>query len=171
MKTIFILSLLMNSILFMSCASNPNKPTEQDTTLDRSQEVGNDLSLGLNKKGEVVTSKKTELSNYLKALQQEVIQYETEIYGSEELGRNGLYGELRMCLDKGKELQRLPEKSILTKDERNLSGKMIIDEKNKLVSVSEEYLLERVKRFEGYRDLYEKQKEDFQERIRICKNQ
>lgn len=167
-KLFFSIAGIILVFFTVHCSTNPNKPTEAVTTLDRAQVVDSQTTLGLNKKGEAVTSRKVQLAEYLITLQKEVSLYEVDIYGSEELGRKGLYGALRTCLDKGGELKRLPEKSILTKNEQNLSGKLIIDENNQIVTVTEEYLLERIKRYENYRDSYEKQKEDYEERIRIC---
>ena len=44
-----------------------------------------------------------------------------------------------------------------------------IDEKKELVAVTEEFLLDRTKRFENYRSNYIEQREDFDEHLRICR--
>src|SRR5688572_12426380 len=95
-----------------ACSSNPNKPEEQDTTLERSQQISHDSQVGMNSKGEVVTTRKVHLADQLKGLQKEVYGLEIEIYGEQELGRRGLYGILRRCLDEGDELKRLPARTI-----------------------------------------------------------
>jgi len=163
-------SLLLGLTLltFVGCSSNPNKPEETTTVLENSQAVAYDTQLGLNEKGEVVTSRKIKLADQLVGLQKEVYELEMEVYGNQELGRKGLYGILRKCLDEGDELKRLPARTILTKGEEDIRGKMVLDEDKNLVNVSEEFFLERIKRFEGYRESYLSQRDDFDERIRIC---
>lgn len=163
--------LLVLSLMLSACASNPNKPEEMSTKLEKSEAISPDTQVGLNPKGEVVTSRKVGLAQQLMGLQREVYELEYEIYGNQELGRRGLYGILRRCLDEGNELKRLPPRNILTSKEDDIRGKMVLDEEEKLVNVKEEFFLERIKRFEGYKDSYERQKEDFDERIRICEHE
>lgn len=153
----------------IGCSSNPHKAESAKTELENSEDVGGGVSLGQNSSGEVVTSRQEKLADQLRDLQHEVYDMEAEIYGNEKLGRKGLYGVLRDCLDRGGEAKRLPSKSILTKGEDKFNGKMVLNEKKKLVNVSEEYYLERIKRFESYKDSYENQKEDFDEKLRVCR--
>lgn len=164
------MNLLCIFLFLAGCASNPNKPEETSTVLDKAQPVSSDTQLGLNEKGEVVTSRKVTLAQQLIGLQKAVYELEYEIYGNKDLGRKGLYGILRRCLDEGNELKRLPPRTILTAGEDDIRGKMLLDEEEKLVNVKEEFFLERIKRFEGYKDSYERQQEDFDERIRICEH-
>jgi hypothetical protein len=131
----------------------------------------------LNEKGEMITRKKVAMNEALAELQRDVNELEIDIYGDETLGRSGLYGVLSECLDRSVEkknggdgkLKRLPEKAILVPPEEATQVKIGLDENNKLVSVSEEYLLTRIHRYQTYKAGYLKQKEDFKERIRICK--
>ena len=162
---------LMSVGFLFSCSTNPNKVEKGESKLERVEDVGSNRVVGVNDKGEVVTKKKQALVDQLRDIQQEVYDLEIEIYGSEKLGRDGHYGALQKCLDKNKELKRLPEKNILTKSEDQFNGKMVIDNKDKLVSIDEEFYLDRTKRFMGYRDSYELQKADYQEKLRICKHQ
>lgn len=154
----------------VACGSNPNKPEQQDTTLERAEAISPDSQVGMNAKGEVVATRKVRLADQLKGLQKEVYNLEVEIYGDQEMGRRGLYGILRRCLDEGDELKRLPARTILTRPEDDVKGKMVIDEHDQLVNVSEEYFLERIKRFEGYKEAYLAQKDDFEEKVRICEH-
>lgn len=158
-------------LLTIGCKTNPHKAEEAETILKNGQDAGGGVTVGQNDSGEVVTNRKVKLADQLGDLQKEVYELEWEIYGNEKLGRRGMYGVLRECMDKSGELKRLPAKSLLTKSEDKHSGKMVIDEKKNLVNVSEEYFLDRIKRFEGYKDGYENQKEDFQEKLRICKSE
>ncbi|PWU16210.1 MAG: hypothetical protein C5B49_10860 [Bdellovibrio sp.] len=152
----------------MACATNPNKAREEKTALEHGEDVGGGVQVGQNSKGEVMTSQKQKLADQLRDLQKGVYELEAEIYGYEDYGRKGLYGVLQECMDQKGELKRLPTKAVLTKNEDRFNGKMVIDEQKNLVNVSEEYFLDRIRRFENYRDSYEKQKEDYEERLRIC---
>lgn len=158
-------------LLGTGCASNPNKAEETTTELKNSEDVGANVSVGQNDSGEVVASRKMKLADQLRELQKDVYEMEYEIYGNEKLGRKGIFGVLRECYDKGGEVKRMPAKSVLTKAEDKFGGKMVIDEKKNLVNVSDEYFLDRIKRFEGYKDGYEQQKEDFEDKLRVCKAQ
>lgn len=155
----------------VGCSSNPHKAEEVDSRLKHSEDVGDRTKVGLNDSGEVVASRKVKLADQLRDLQQDVYEMEYEIYGNEKLGRKGIFGVLRECYDKSGELKRMPAKSILTKGEDKFNGKMAVDETKSLVNISDEYFLDRIKRFEGYKEGYESQKEDFEEKLRICKNQ
>lgn len=156
------------AILPLGCATNPNKATEAKTVLEGQESAGAGVNIGRNDKGEVVASRKQKLADQLRDLQTDVYNLESDIYGHEQYGRKGLYGVLRECYDKDGTLKRMPSKSVLTKSEDKIGGKMVIDEQKNLVNVSEEYFLDRIKRFEDYKERYESQKEDFEEKLRVC---
>lgn len=151
------------------CASNPHKAEEAETQLKNAEDVGANVSVGQNDSGEVIASRKLKLADQLRDLQREVYELEYEIYGNDKLGRKGIFSVLRECMDKGGEVKRMPSRAILTKAEDKYGGKMVLDEKKNLVNVSDEYFLDRIKRFEGYKDGYEQQKDDFEDRLRVCK--
>jgi hypothetical protein len=46
-----------------------------------------------------------------------------------------------------------------------------IDENDKLVGVSEEFLKDRIKRFRGYRDIIEKRQDEYEEKLAICQTE
>jgi hypothetical protein len=169
LSNLFSVSVL--SIAFVAgCSSNPHKAKEVDTKLKNAEEVGQNVTVGQNNSGEVVANRKMKLADQLRDLQREVYEMQFEIYGDEKLGRKGIYTVLRECMDKKGELKRMPSKAILTKAEDKFGGKMVLDESKNLVSVSDEYFLDRIKRFEAYKYGYENQKEDFDDKLRVCKN-
>lgn len=160
--------LLPLALLPIGCATNPHKAKEEKTVLEGSQDVGAGVNIGQNEKGEVVASRKQKLADQLRDLQTDVYNLEADIYGHEKFGRKGIYGVLRECYDKDGSLKRMPSKAVLTKSEDKVGGKMVIDEQKNLVNVSEEFFLDRIKRFEDYKERYESQKDDFEEKLRIC---
>jgi len=180
--------LILGLVFLVGCSSNPNKAEKIDTTLVDQQELSSEQSIGLNKKEEIVFQQKIKLVEYLKNLQYEVYQLETDIYGNEDHGGIGLYGVLRNCQDRvrsteyGGDGKVTPpiKKEILTKDEDVLvsnlldkvqNGKIGIDEKEKIVALKEELLTERIKRFESYRESYRERKDWIEEETRKCKAQ
>jgi hypothetical protein len=169
-----------------ACSSSPYKANDIDTKLEDQKAVGRGETLGTNKNGEVVIQKKVELASSMKDLQSDVYTLETEIYGDEHLGRKGLYGALRDCRDQGRskalggdgKVTPPPKKDIKTRGEdvsltalieKINPGRIGRDEEQQLVAVTEDYLLERIKRFENYRETYLERKEWFNEEIRKCK--
>ncbi len=172
------LKYLILLILFVgACSTNPNKAKEIETNLEHKEDAGQGVTLGLNKDGEMVTQKKMKMVDYLRILQREVYELEYEIYGSRELGRKGMFGALTDCLDEARskklggdgKASALPQKAVLTTTEDFQFSKIGLDEKKELVAVSEEFLADRIKRFESYKLNYNQQREDFEERLRICK--
>jgi hypothetical protein len=181
-STALFLSLFL---VVAACASNPNKPTDINTKVENQEDVGGGTITGTNDKGEMITQKKVELGTYLRDLQREVYGLETEIYGNEETGSKGQYGALRDCRDQARlkenggdgKVTPPPKKNVLTKGEdmsltpileKLKPGKVGSDENKKLVAVSEDYLLDRIKRFEKYKEDYQDRKEQFSEDIRKC---
>lgn len=167
-KKVSMISVVVFAIV--GCKTNPHKAIEAETAIKNQESVGGGVTLGQNDKGEVVTQRKQRLADQLRDLQSNVYQLESDIYGHEEYGRKGLFGVLKECLDSNPsgELKRLPSRTVLTKGEDKFNGRMVIDENKNLVNVSDEYFLDRIKRFEDYRERYEKQKDDFEDRVRIC---
>lgn len=171
----------------MGCASHTNRMKPIDTELQNSQPHGAG-SVGLNENDELVFRRKVRLLDYMKGLEAEVYELESEVYGHEKWNRKGLYGVLRDCQDEarskklggdGKVAQPL-KKSILTKgedvnfsrlyssDALSKTAKVGIDEKKQIVAIEDDYLVSRIKRFEGYKEAYAEQKERYQEYLRIC---
>jgi len=181
MKFIFALIL---ALYFVGCSSNPNKAEKIDTELEKAQQMGSG-QMGLNDKDEMVFRRKVKLASYLRELQQDVYELETFVYGNSSLGRPGQYGALRDCRDftRSKNLKGdgkvspMPKKLVLTTKEdptisdilnKTRDGKIGLDEKKEVVAIADEYILDRIKRFESHKESYLKQKEQFEEDLRIC---
>lgn len=169
--------LVLLTLFVCACSTNPHKAKEIETNLEHKEDAGQGVTLGLNKDGEMVTQKKMKMVDYLRILQREVYELEYEIYGNRELGRKGMFGALTDCLDEARskklggdgKASALPQKSVLTSAEDFQFSKIGLDEKKELVAVTEEFLADRIKRFEGYKANYNQQRDDFEDRLRICK--
>ncbi len=164
---------LMASALILGCA-NPNKAEKIETKGEKMKAIGDNTSVGLNKKGEMISRKKVEMADHLQQLQRKVYTLEEEVYGNDEMGNKGKWGTLKECMKQAnsKELggdgkiHPSPEKRQVTKRESQL--KIGLDEQGNLVGISDEYLKDRIERFNGYEEILQKDKDFYDEKIQIC---
>jgi hypothetical protein len=166
-------SLVAGFIFLAACAHNPNKAEKIDTAMDKSSAVNGEEAVGV-KDGNMVVQRKVLMSEELRKLQYEVYELEDHVYGNRKFGSKGLYGVLRDCrqnvVDKrnggdGKLMWTEPLDRVTDKED---DFKIGIDEKDKIVGVSEEYLKDRIERFRGYKQVLQKRQDDFDEKIQIC---
>lgn len=172
MKKIIMASLL--SVLALGgCASNPHKAKEIETKMEREQSISGDEKLGV-KDGNMIVQKKVEMNEELRRLQNEVYSLEDRVYGNRKFGSAGLYGNLKSCRVKitskdmggtGKLMWTEPLERVTDKEEEFDIG---IDETDKIVGVSEEFLKDRITRFKKYRGILQKREDEYQEKLEIC---
>lgn len=157
------------------CSHNPNKAEDIQTKLDQPSSVTGDQKVGL-KSGEMVVLDKVQIAEKLRDLQNTVFSLEDHVYGTRKLGSLGLYGELKACRRKlaskqfggpGSMVWTEPLDRVTDKEEELKIG---LDEKKDLVGVSEEYLRDRLQRFEGYKQILQKRSDEFDEKIETCKS-
>jgi hypothetical protein len=174
MKTILnSIQLLSLGLILISCASNPNKAKEIETEMQKTSAISGDTEVGI-KDGNMVVQKKVQMNEELRRLQNEVYGLEDEVYGNRKYGSEGLYGALKKCrkdlaskenggdgiLSWTEPIDRVTDKE----DE----WKVGIDEKEKIVGVSEEFLLDRIKRFKDYKRVLQKRQDEYKEKVEIC---
>jgi hypothetical protein len=174
MRSIGIIGLLaVVSAMFAACSHNPNKAEKIDTELSKEQKLNPDESIGV-KNGNMVVQKKVAMNDELRRLQYEVYELEDRIYGNKKYGSKGLYGALKDCkaeaasrkyggngkLTFTEPIDRVTEKE----DDWNVG----IDEQDKIVAVSEEFLKDRLARFQRYRQTYQKREGEYEEKLEIC---
>ena len=166
-------SLAFLFLFVVGCASNPNKAKEIETEMDRSQRVSGNERLGI-KDGNMVVQKKVEMNEKLRDIQNEVYSLEDRVYGNRKYKSKGLYGALKKCRSRltsrelggtGKMMWTEPIDRVTDKEDEFEVG---IDEKDKLVAVSEEFLLDRIKRFRKYKGVLQKREDEYQEKLEIC---
>jgi hypothetical protein len=157
----------------VACASNPNKAKKIETEMEKSDKVTGVEKLGV-KDGNLVFQRKVEMSEELRDLQNGVYSAEDRVYGNRKYGSQGLYGTLKLCRAKlssrdfggnGKLMWTEPIDRVTDKEEEYEIG---IDEQEKIVAVSEEFLKDRIKRFRGYKALLQKREDEYQEKLEIC---
>lgn len=162
------------SVFLISCKSSPHKAEKLQTDLAQAQAVSGSQALGL-KNGEMVVMDKGQISEKLRDLQNSVYSLEDKVYGTRKLGTLGLYGELKACKRKlasrqfggtGNMIWSEPLDRVTDKEEELKVG---VDEKKELVGVSEEFLKDRLQRFQGYKAILQKRSDEFSEKIETCK--
>ncbi len=161
------------TMMVLACA-NPNKAQKIDTTGEKMKGIGDNTSVGLNKKGEMISRKKVEMADHLQQLQRKVYTLEEEVYGSDEFGNRGKWGVLKDCLKQAHskemggdgKIHVMPERRQVTKKETQM--KIGLDEQGNLVGISDEYLKDRIERFNGYQDILEKDKDFYDDKIQVC---
>jgi hypothetical protein len=165
-------AILSSSLMLASCA-NPHKAKKIDTEMERSEKLNNEEKVGV-KGGDMIIQKKVEMNEELRKLQNEVFSLEDRVYGNRKYGSLGLYGALKACRAKltskemggtGKLMFTEPMDRITDKEEEFEIG---IDEQDKIVGVSEEFLKDRLTRFKKYRGTLQKREDEYQEKLEIC---
>lgn len=171
-----LLSLVCLSVLAAACSHNPHKAEKIETKIEKSDTVSGDTELGV-KDGNMVVQRKVRMNEELRTLQNDVYELEDRVYGNRKYGSLGLYGVLRDCrtqlADKdnggtGKLQWTEPIDRVTDKDD---DFKVGIDEKEKLVGVSEEMLKDRIERFRNYKSVLQKRQDEYEEKVSICKNE
>lgn len=159
-----------------SCSHNPNKAEKIDTSIKNSDVVSGDTSVGV-KDGNMIVQRKALMSEDLRRLQYETYELEDRVYGNRRYGSLGLYGVLKGCREQlsdpknggdGKLKWTEPMDRVTDKEE---DLKLGIDEKDKIVAVSEELLNDRIQRFRGYKKLLMQRQDEYEDKISICNSE
>ncbi len=156
-----------------ACASR-HKAETKDTRLEKATSNGNQ-EVGL-RDGKVVVQRKVLLAEELRKLEHQVYLTEDEIYGNEQYGTAGLVGVLKDCnrrladprIGGNGKLKRPYKIDRVTEKEEKL--KFVIDEKGDLVGLTEEYLRDRMDRFQGYRKILSERRNEVNTDLEICEN-
>ncbi len=171
--TMKLLLLMIAALGLISCSSNPHKAKELDTKIDNAQRVNGTDTMGL-KDGNMVVQKKVMMNEELRRIQNSVYESEDKVYGNRKYGSQGLYGALKSCKIKlsskayggdGKLRWTEPIDRVTDKEDQYNIG---LDETNKIVGVSEEFLLDRINRFKKYQMILNKREDEYKEKLDIC---
>ncbi len=170
MRVLFIFLL---SLSVTACTTNPHKAEDLETEMDSTADVVAGEKVGI-KDGKMVIQKKTLLAEELRRLQYYVYELEDRVYGNRKFGSKGLYGVLKQCRIKlssrqyggdGKLKWIEPLKRVTDKESELTIG---LDEEKKLVAISEEYIKDRIERFQGYKKVLHDRQDEYEEKIEIC---
>ncbi|MGE0762267.1 MAG: hypothetical protein AB7N80_03205 [Bdellovibrionales bacterium] len=173
MQRYFNTALMMGLCLgLLACSHNPHKAQKIETKMEREQTL-QDEKVGV-KDGNLVVQKKVEMAEELRRIQNEVYELEDRVYGNRKYGSKGLYGALKDCRTRltskemggdGKLMWTEPAERITDKEEEFTVG---IDEKDKIVGVSEEFLKDRLARFRKYKQTLQKRQDEYEDKLEVC---
>lgn len=167
------LTIVLLGLVLFGCASNPNKAEKIETDLKKADAVNGEESVGV-KSGNMVVQKKVQMNEELRRLQYEVYELEDRVYGNRKYGSKGLYGALKSCREEsvskknggnGKLIWTEPVDRVTDKEDEFNIG---VDEHDKIVAVSEEFLKDRITRFNKYRNTLLKRQDEYEEKLEIC---
>jgi len=159
--------------LFVGCKSNPHKAEKIETEMEKEQSLSGQEKIGI-KDGNMIVQKKVQMNEELRRLQYEVYELEDRVYGNRKYGSKGLYGALKSCREQitskkfggdGKLIWTEPVDRVTDKEDEFNIG---IDEKDKIVAVSEEFLKDRITRFAKYKQTLLKRQDEYEEKLEIC---
>ncbi|MES3037228.1 MAG: hypothetical protein V4736_04905, partial [Bdellovibrionota bacterium] len=161
-------------ILGATSCSSKHKAEKIETEINNSSSVTGDTTVGV-KDGNMVVQKKVLMNEELRRIQYEVYELEDRVYGNRKYGSLGLYGVLRECRlqtvdtkngGDGKMKWTEPMDRVTDKEDEFKIG---LDEKTKLVGVSEEFLKDRIERFQGYKKVLMQRQDEYEEKVAICR--
>jgi hypothetical protein len=170
---VLFLTAFMSSLAIVGCRSNPHKAEKIKTDMEKSSDVGGGEKVGV-KNGDMIVQKKVQMNEELRRLQYEVYELEDRVYGNRKYGSKGLYGALKQCREEsvskkyggdGKLMWTEPVDRVTDKEDDFNIG---IDEKDKIVGVSEEFLKDRIARFKKYKTTLDKRQDEYEEKLEIC---
>jgi hypothetical protein len=173
MKRALFLMLFSIGFSLVSCQTNPHKAQKVETKIDNSQAVSEGEQVGV-KNGNMVVQKKVAMNEELRKLQYEVYEMEDRVFGNRKFGSKGLYGALKGCREElvskkfggnGKLMWTEPADRVTENEPQFNIG---VDEQDKIVAVTEEFLKDRISRFMKYRQTLTKRQEEYEEKLEIC---
>lgn len=171
-NSLFVL-VLMSALAIVSCRSNPHKAEKIETKIEKGETISGEEKVGV-KDGNMVVQKKVAMNEELRRLQYEVFELEDRVYGNRKYGSKGLYGALKSCREEivskkwggdGKLMWTEPVDRVTDKEDDFNVG---VDEQDKIVGVSEEFLKDRLTRFRKYRQTLQKRQDEYEEKLEIC---
>lgn len=162
------------TLLLLSACTSTHKAQVLDTRLEKAEPVSGNLYVGV-KDDKMVVQRKAFLSEELRDLQYEVYRLEAKVYGGSRYNDNrGNWGVLTDCTQRlasvsnggeGKLLFAEPREYVVPDEEATGVG---LDESGKLITVSEEYVKDRIARFIVYKRTLQKRSDEYDNKTKAC---
>jgi len=161
------------SLLLAACA-NPHKAKDLDTKVDMTAPVNAGGVIGI-KDGDMVYQRKVQMNEELRKLETDVYNLEAKVYGGPRyLDNKGLYGVLKDCRAEMSEARNGGDGKLLWTEKRDYVtaeddlNRIGIEDKKKIVGVSEEFLKDRLERFTNYRKVLMGRQEEYETKVKVC---
>lgn len=167
--------LILFTLFLTACSSNPHKAEKIDTKVDLSQMVATDQVIGV-KDGNMIVQKKVMMGEELRRLQNEAYELEAKVYGGPRyLDNEGLWGAVRKCYIEAADSRNGGDGKLRPMSERreyvipeNDGTKIGLDEKDEIVGISEEFLKDRIDRYQTYRTVLRQREDEYTEKLQVC---
>lgn len=165
--------LIFSFLLSLPGCKSAHKAEKIDTQLESGASVSGGEKVGV-KNGEMVVQTKAQMGEALRDLQNSVYGLEDKVYGTRKLNTLGLYGDLKSCRRRMASRQYGGSGTLVWTEpldrvtEREEELKVGLNDNKELVAVTEEFLKDRIKRFQGYRTILQKRADEFQSQIDTC---
>lgn len=162
------------TVLFLAGCASQHKAKDVDTKVDMSAPVRGDSVVGV-KDGDMVYQRKVAMNEELRRLELDVYNLEANVFGGPRyLDNRGLYGVLRDCRvqlgdvkNGGDGKVRWTESREYVTPEEDFSS-IGVEDKKRIVGVSEEFLKDRMNRFRGYKATLEKRQDEYETKVKVC---
>nr|BFD58647.1 hypothetical protein CKG001_07540 [Bdellovibrio sp. CKG001] len=127
------------------------------------------------KDGDMVYQRKVAMNEELRRLELDVYNLEANVFGGPRyLDNRGLYGVLRDCRVQLGDIKNggdgkvrwTESREYVTPDEDFSS--IGVEDKKRIVGVSEEFLKDRMNRFRGYKATLEKRQDEYETKVKVC---
>lgn len=166
------LVVFLSLAVMAGCRHNPHKAETVETPVEKADMVASGERIGVNSDGEMVFQRKSNLAEELRKLQNDVYEMEDRVYGTRKYGTLGLYGKYSSCLRKVPPTEKagLPRLEKLDRwSDKEEPTKLGFDAgKEKLASVTEEKLRDRIQKFQEYRRVLQEREDQYEDNIRSC---
>jgi hypothetical protein len=159
--------------LSIGCSSK-NKAKDIDTTVEMAEPVRADSVVGV-KDGDMVYQRKVAMNEELRRIEIDVYDLEARVYGGPRyLDNRGLYGVLRDCrvqlgdADNGGDgkVRWTEKREYVTPDDEY--SKIGIEDKKRIVGVTEEFLKDRLARFKEYQRTLQSRQDEYETKVKMC---
>jgi hypothetical protein len=162
---------LATMALVVGCKSNPHKAEDLNTDLEKRQNISEDASIGI-KDGNMVYQRKVYLGEELRTTTVSAHELESILYGGPRyFNNNGMIGSLKICREKlavaKKDTLQWTEKRDYVIPE-NDTFSMGVDEAGVLAGVTEEFLKDRLTRYQRYKAILQNRIDEMDEKISQC---
>lgn len=164
---------LITMVIALAACASKHKAKEIDTKVEDAAPVNAEGVIGV-KDGNMVYQKKVMMNEQLRTLELEVYNLEAKVYGGHRyLDNRGLYGVLRDCRLELSDPKYGGDGKLLWTEKREYVTQEndftnIGVDKKKIVGVSEEYLKDRIERFESYRKVLQDRQEEYDTKVKVC---
>lgn len=164
---------LLTPFILSACASK-HKAKDVDTSVDMSAPVRSDSVVGV-KDGDMVYQRKVAMNEELRRLELDVYDLEAKVVGGPRyLDNRGLYGVLRDCRvqlgdinNSGDGKVRWTEKREYVTPDDDYSS-IGVEDKKRIVGLSEEFLKDRLERFKNYKRILENRQDEYETKVKMC---